>query len=369
MILESNTIPGIDILYSKDANLTGNKINTSNSYSIRFFGNESSHFNHSLSNNLVEGLPVNFTFNADNLVYDNIDFTGYGQVIIAWSSNVTVKNSNFSSDSLSLFHVNNSYIKDNLMNSSVGYGITISSLSNYNEYANNSVHISCAYCEGIWNHYSDHSTIIQNNVTSTGSDSYGIDLDYSWYNKIDDNIVEISNDLSYSISVFYGGNNTLTNNTIFLRSYYGWGYLISRTNNNTVSNNTVNMSCSEYCWGLYLQYANYTTVSNLNVNGSANYDVGAEVFGSANNELSGIYMSSTGGADTSGFLIRDDSANITIRDSEIQLTGSSWCNALYAYNNMVSSSVFDTILNSSNDDDVYVHSYVTLVKFNKPSVT
>ena len=54
-----------------------------------------------IEDNLADGKPVNYTKYASNLVFDSVNFTQYGQVIFANSSNLTITNSNFTSNNAS----------------------------------------------------------------------------------------------------------------------------------------------------------------------------------------------------------------------------------------------------------------------------
>ena len=142
--------------------------------------------------NLAEGKPVNYTYNADNLVFNGVDFTQYGQVIFSWSRNITITNSNFSDDSLNLFYTNTSIISNNNINSTKGYGIYLYSSSNSN-------------------------TFLNNTITTSGGDGYGIILQSNSNNNVFSKMnIKTSSTNAYAIYIY--GNNSFTINDSILNS-------------------------------------------------------------------------------------------------------------------------------------------------------
>ena len=214
---------GIYLATSTKNNLTHNKVNSSQTSSYFLSGTGIAVYNNSIdSSNLAEGMPVNYTFNAGNLNFNSIDFTQYGQVIFAWSRNITITNSNFSDDSLNLFNTNTSTISNNNLTTSKGYGIFLSSNSNLNTLLNNTVTTSGSTGYGIYLVTDSNSNTLSNNIiTAKGTDGYGI----------------ILNTRSNS--------NTILNNTVITSGVRGYGiYLVTNSNSNTLSNNTITTSGS-----------------------------------------------------------------------------------------------------------------------------
>ncbi|MEK6906467.1 MAG: right-handed parallel beta-helix repeat-containing protein, partial [Nanoarchaeota archaeon] len=179
--------------FSSNNILNNNKANSSKSNSYVIYGTISSDFNNTIGlDNLAEGKPVNYTYNADNLVFNGVDFTQYGQVIFSWSRNITITNSNFSDDSLNLFYTNTSIISNNNINSTKGYGIYLYSSSNSN-------------------------TFLNNTITTSGGDGYGIILQSNSNNNVFSKMnIKTSSTNAYAIYIY--GNNSFTINDSILNS-------------------------------------------------------------------------------------------------------------------------------------------------------
>jgi parallel beta-helix repeat protein len=156
--LNNNTITtsgtygyGTRLRSSSNNSLTNNKVNSSQSNSYVLYGTTSLYYNNSIdSSNLAEGKPVNYTYNADNLVFNNVDFTQYGQVIFAYSRGINITNSNFSDDSLNLFYTSNSLIQNNNINTSKGYGIYLYQNAVGNNLNNNTINTSGSHGYGTY---------------------------------------------------------------------------------------------------------------------------------------------------------------------------------------------------------------------------
>lgn len=177
------------------------------------------------SSNLVDGRPVNYTYNAHDAVFDGIDFTQYGQVIFADSSNLMFRNSNFSRDGLSLVSTNSSAIHNNLFNTSSGYGVSIIINSSNNTVYDNDFQTTRNYLRGAY-------------IDST-------DLGVGAYNNISSNRF-ISNSSSTAIYIFNNINNSdIYNNTINALGVGSTGiYIGSNPTGNLIRANIINGSGS-----------------------------------------------------------------------------------------------------------------------------
>ena len=79
--------------------LSNSSMNLLSSNAFRVDGNNETGFGLDIdSGNIVNGKPVNFSANCNNLLFNNTDFTSYGEVFFANCTNVTIINSNFSRD-------------------------------------------------------------------------------------------------------------------------------------------------------------------------------------------------------------------------------------------------------------------------------
>ena len=219
------------MIYSENDVLTSNDMNSTQYNSIYVGGSLSSYYNHTIgTDNLVEGYPVNYTYNVNNAVYDSVDYTQYGQVIFAWCNNITVSNSNFSYDSLNIFNTSNSDITGNIINTNVGRGIFIT--SSYNStYSSNNITTTGANGVGI-NHNANmcnNNTYLNNNITTYSSYAHGI-MSYCYNSNFTNNNILVSGSNSYGIYVAYTGS-TVTGGSVRATNptnYYG-DYGVSNT--------------------------------------------------------------------------------------------------------------------------------------------
>ncbi len=350
--LSNNTITtsgsdgyGIYLASSSLNNLTNNKANSSQSQSYVISGTSSSHFNNTIGNdNLAEGKPVNYTYNVDNLVFDEVDFTQYGQVIFSYSRNITIRNSNFSYDSLNLFYTNTSTITNNRINTSKGYGLVLLSSSNLNNISNNNITTSGGSGYGIYLYISSNSnTLSSNTITTSGSSGFGIYL--------------------YSSS----NSNTLSNNTITTSGSDGYGiYLYPSSNSNTLSNNTITTSGSSG-FGIYL-YSSSNTLSSNTLKTSGIFGYGIYLYSSSNTLLSNTII--TSGSFGFGIYLSSSSLNNSFSGMNVRTNGSS-SYGIYIYYANSNFIMTDSILNSSyaGVQEIYVASGVTGGIWNFTNVT
>jgi hypothetical protein len=323
--------------------LSNNIANSSNMACYAIYGTKSQDFNHTIgTSNLAKGSPVNFTYNAENLVYNSLDYTPYGQVIFAWSRNLTISNSNFSGDSLNLFSTNSSTISNNNMTTSVGFGIYLLTYSNYNIITNNIV-TTLTNPEHYVIHsdlYSSNNNITNNIITSTGSLSHGIRLEAT------------------------SGNNYIFNNTINIAGANSFGLKFSNSNNNIVNNNNITTS-GNTAYGMYLQTTtdnqfnnNLISTSNTNANGIN------LITQSNNNIFINTTIKNTG---TTGYGVQMEAISLNNTFSNANINTKSYALRLYALTNTFSFT--DSILNSSTLADILLRSSVTGGSFNFTNVT
>jgi|GEM_PF-1149083 len=300
----------IYLLSTLNNTLTDNNANSSAANSYVIDGTIIDHFNHSIdSSNTAEGKPVNYSFNYNNLVYDGINLAQYGQIIFAWSNNITVQNSNITDDGISLFHTTNSTINNNFINSSTGYGIWLYPNSNNNNLSSNRIITDSTYGHGTFLDTSSNNILEHNNIEYNGTSAIGIYL-------------------------YDSPNNNLTGNN--LSSGQGAGYnthgvYLRGSNNNVITSTIINISDTEYdsgTNGIYLYLSSNNVISNASVN----------LYGYA---LKGIYL-------------YDDSLNNTISDSTFTITKDGGTNyALQANKDVITATFINTVLNCTNHLDIY----------------
>ena len=205
-------------------NLTGNK------YSFGVDGDHLVHFINNIdTSNTVNGKPIIYLVNIQNLTIDPSAFSETGYLGVVNSTNVSVKNLNFSDNIQGILfaYTNGSSIEGiNATNNYWGI-LMIESYDNtvsQNNLANN------GYCLDLW-HSEDN--MIFGNVVRKGKD--GIFLEYSTHNSVIDNIV--ADNVYDGIWLVSSGSNSITNNTVSNNGYgvelYYSGSSILRDNNMT----------------------------------------------------------------------------------------------------------------------------------------
>jgi parallel beta-helix repeat protein len=403
-ILNNNTVTnlylyGVYLTSSTNNTLSENKANTTRSNSYVLDGTNSTHYNNSIDiSNLAEGLPVNYTYNAENLVFSGVNFTGYGQVIFGWCRNITIKNSNFSSDSLNLFGTNISTIANNRINTSTGYGvwlygssnnntinnntITTSGLSgagiylhvnsNNNNLNNNTITTSGNYGHGIQLRYSSNNNdVISNriNITSTGTGAHGVHLtNYANNNNVYDNIIITSSYGGHGIQAAYGASsNTLFNNTVTTFGYDAIGIdLFGGVVNNSVFINTIRTFYTGI--GIRLYSSQNSSVNDNNI--TTNYGPGIQLYSNPiNNNLNNNTIT-TSGTYAYGIQFYSGSDKNTFSGINIKTNGTT-AYAVSLEGGSHSFSISDSILNSSKSgvQELYIKSNVTGGIWNFTNVT
>lgn len=225
--------------------LKNNSVNTTKDNAYQVWGGSLQNYNHSIDGgNLAEGKPVNYTFNADNLVWNNTDFTVYGEVIVAYSRNMTIINSNFSWDSLNLYWTNTSTIAGNRINTTTGMGIY-------------------ALQNSILN------TISNNTIITSASDGYGIYLMTAGSNNLFNNTISTSNTYGSGIYISQGSNNNVSGNTVTTLNTYGSGLQLSGSNYNNISNNVFNIRGAG-AFGIYPSSSSHSIFVNNTIRVSVN---------------------------------------------------------------------------------------------------
>ena len=147
--------------------LTNNNM-TGNTYSLKVFGGHLSHFIHDIDvSNTVDGKPVYYLINQNNLIIDPLTFPDIGYLGLVNSTNVIVRNLNLtrSGDGLLLAYTTRSTV----MNLNVSFnseGIDVFSSSN-NTFTNNKI-TSNLYSGIEMVHDCDSNTIVNNTISNNG---------------------------------------------------------------------------------------------------------------------------------------------------------------------------------------------------------
>jgi len=307
---------------SSNNNFTLNNI-SSNAMGFYLVGNLASYFSNKIeNNNYVKNKLVNVIDGSENLEFDGVDFTQYGQVIVMNSRNITIKNSNISGNGITYANSNGT-IENNNITQGTGFGVYLV----YSKESNVINNIISTGIEGIkLSQYSDYNTISNNTVSTSGSggDGYGVYMDTSSYNN-------------------------LSSNTISSGGYGGEGvYLSSSSNNN---------------------------FNSMNVSTSGNNGYGIYITSSLNNNIKHIIVK-TSGSTAYGLYIRDDSYDNIIESSNFTTAGST-SYGVYIQTDKTNTTMADSIINALIVNDIYVGndqdsgSFLKLinVSFDKSDVT
>lgn len=237
-IITTQLISPAHVLYSTHNNtLRENKYYTNRTQSLRIYQTTAvkANMNHSIdSSNLAEGKPINFTFDVSNRLYENVDFSEYGQVIFSWGSNLSFINSKFSNDGLYFTWINNSLIENSTFITNTSDSIQIDYGASFNRINNNLLNTTGGY--NIYVIGTDNGTISNN-------------IFYEGYQKMDGIYLQSGSDdwnISYNTLNGWNGNaiyiytdchrNIINNNYINLTTGSGI-YTLTRTNWTKIKNN------------------------------------------------------------------------------------------------------------------------------------
>ena len=288
--LTNNTIScngrGVRLEYSPDTIMSSNVMVNDNIY---IEGTEVEHWRHQiLPDNLVNGRSVGYFWNLDGGILDEIL---YGQVILAFCSNVTVENivfsntlggitlgyssnctlinNRFSSGDLALFHSSNNKVVNNSILQSL-----VLHVSSYNELLNNT--ISGTSEDGFSIRISSHNTVANNTITGF---HYGLSMGpFADNNKLSSNV--ISKTLECGIYFGSSDKNELVNNLISGNIANGV-HFNSRSYDNLIYLNLFSQNGGMHArddgngnrWnstGIGNEWSDYSGIGPYNIPGSAN---------------------------------------------------------------------------------------------------
>jgi len=236
---------GIFIFSSPYSKLTSNKINTSLTNSLLIYAWQTAdHYNHDIdTSNLAEGLPILYYFDNNSDVIQDQDYTNtYGQVIFAWSKNITIENVTMSNDGFSFFNVSNSKIENSKVETIKGDGIFLYSNSRNNTISNNNITVSGNTGVGIYiRTYCSNNMLSNNNVTTSGSSGFGIwILGTSSNNTIINNNINTSGTWGYGVYFGDSPNNILSSSSIKTANTNARGVVIASSSNSRIIGSTIN---------------------------------------------------------------------------------------------------------------------------------
>jgi len=266
--------------------ITGNQINTSQVSGFLIYGNTITETNHTISaTNLIEGYALNYSFNLQNTIYQNENWTNtYGEVICAFCKNVTYQNITMGNDGFVFSNSSNINLTRNTVTTNKGFGILFYPQS-YNEIIDsNKITTSGSFEVALY--LSDYVTanITNNNFVTTGSGARAIYLEWVSNTNVSNNTITTTGGLLGgsvgAVGITLTGdattkskNNNLSNNTIQTAGYFGWGVYLVFAPNNEISQNIITTT-GQRGYGIYAANTNSSIFNRNNVSTSNDFGTG-----------------------------------------------------------------------------------------------
>jgi len=325
MITGSN---GIYSTTNSNLTLSGNQVNTTQAPAYLIYGTTSTHYNHSIdSSNLAEGLPVVYNYSINNQIVLQGSNNQYGQIICAWCNNVTYSGINMTGDGITLSHTNNSYIINNTINVTGGYGVYLYPNAYFNTIANNSIVSNTANSHGLYLSSSHRNNLTGNSINTTGSIAYAIYLYVASNNTISGNIVNTTGSNGYGLLLSTAVSNTISNNNVTTSGSGGYGiYLAGGANYNTILNNIFNSTVSASSGGrgilIYGINSNNVFLNDTSQSKDTSIQIGSSGAGpGTNNSFINIISYSTTAGSYYPLYLSAAAYNFTMTDSILSSTG------------------------------------------------
>ncbi len=284
--------------------------NTMFENSFYILGDQLEHWNtHTISlNNTINSKPVYYWKNATGGIVPS----GTGQIILANSSNVIVKNQNLSNGTsgILLGFSNSNLIENNTCLNSTDDGLLISYWSNNNKIRNNTFSYGL---RGIRLYHFSNNNTFDNNSFDSNDDTGLYFISYCDYNKILNNT---GNDhYSQGLFLLNSNHNYIWRNQFFNNGYYG--IIIQESENNTIKEN----NCSDNGFGISSLYSNGNIINNNTI--SSNNIEGIHFINSTRNTIIGNHISNN----PEGIYLDNSSENVIYHNNLID-------NTVQAYDNM-----------------------------------
>lgn len=212
-----------------NSTLRNNTLYNAYGNALRIDGTEYAHYYNSIdTSNLADYKPINYSYNLSNLDLNGIDYTPYGLVFFGFSNNITIRNSNFSTDGLVLSDISNFNITNNNFDTNNGQNI-------YLEYSN------------VTNY------IYNNNLITRGYRLWPIVVAVASKVLINNNNITTYNYSADGINLYLLNDSTFTNNNINVYGENSSGFLNFYSNNNIFQNNYISINRSSYGVGINSQ--------------------------------------------------------------------------------------------------------------------
>ncbi len=326
--ISMNKVIGINMRFSRYNEFYNN---TMYENSIYIQGNELRHWNtHNIPlNNTVNGKPVRYWKNVNGGIVP-IDT---GEIILANSTNIIIRNQNLSNNSAGIVigFSNNNRIYNNTLISSTMDSILISSYSNNNSVRNNKF---SRVFRGIQLYYYSNNNTVENNifdnsVNNQATGDTGIYIIQSNFQMIRNNSV---NAFRFNEMQLQESNNNYIEKNQFLNSWYK-GVFLYDSNNNTIIDNNCSRNLHDQ---IYLYHSNDNSIFNNTI--SFNNDKGIHFINSTHNTITSNLISNN---QNGGIYLDNSSENIIYHNNLID-------NVIQAYDNMHNNTWNDTYPSGGN---------------------
>jgi len=305
----NNEYAGILLSLSSNNTIFGNAINNSK-YNFGVEGAFLSHFKHSIdTSNLVNGKPIYYLVNKNNLVINLTTYQDIGYLALVNCTNVTVKDLNLTNNAQGLLLVNTN--NSNIINSSItnNYnGIQLFSSSHNNISKSNVID----NVNGIVLQMSSNYNNISGNIIT--ENSWGVYFRSSSYGNIFGNKIEANT--NGGILFEYSSDNSITENTI---AENNGGILLSRqsSRNNVTGNDIVNNA-----WGILLDYWSSSNIIYENTIANNGYGVFFVGYGTPSNNNKFYHNNFIG--NTKQIELRDIPPSVNVWDDGYPSGGNYW---------------------------------------------
>lgn len=201
---------GIYLISSRNINITGNNINATKAWAVYYPGS-TSEFNNTIDNtNTQQGLPIQYYWGNDSIAIQNSN--NLGELILASTNNITVKNLTLNKNGILLYGVSNTSIFNSTINTTNGgsggiysYGSNLLNSKTIVQ-GNNITTSGTSSSRGIYFLSAGNATVSGNNVATKGGE-VGIYFDASTNNTISGNIINAS-----GTGIYIDGGGAATNN-------------------------------------------------------------------------------------------------------------------------------------------------------------
>ena len=288
---------GIHMAASRWATILDNTMNANNAYALYINPTTtSSYYDHTIdTDNTEQGRTIYYYYNKDSIDIQNL--VNVGQLYVAYSRDVTIRNVDVVRDGITLAMTDDSRVESSTFTTGTQTavnGIYLHSSSDSNNVSNNIVTVSGRSAYGIDVYSSSNSnTIFNNTITTTNMDGRGIGVISSSTNMVLTNKITTSGFGGDGVYLSTANSNTLFNNTVATSNANAYAVLLSSSGTNNVSGNDLK-TVGIQSYGVSLVSSNVNNVSDNDIVTSNTDAYGISLSSSATNTLSNNSITTSG---------------------------------------------------------------------------